>query len=92
MSAARPLYATTPRIHRGSDLRSLLRILTVLAMVGALLFVAPVAASADEDVSPPELAEFSFAPTSVDTSSGSADVTFTFDVTDDLSGLDYGGI
>ena len=47
MSAARPLYATTPRIHRGSDLRSLLRILTVLAMIGALLVVAPIAAQAD---------------------------------------------
>ena len=44
-----------------------------------------------QDVTPPVLAEFSFAPTSVDTSSGSADVTFTFDVTDDLSGLDTAG-
>ena len=47
MSAARPLYAPAPRIHRRTEFRSFLRLLTVLAMVGALLFVAPAAALAE---------------------------------------------
>ena len=38
------------------------------------------------DTTPPQLAGFSFTPTSVDTSSGSATITVTAHVTDDLSG------
>ena len=66
--------------------------LAVAGSVAAAMLVIPAAAHADEDVAAPELVEFSFAPTSVDTSSGSADVTFTVRVTDDLSGLQSGSI
>ena len=56
-----PIVSSKLQVHRGFSLGSrLLRVLMIVAMVRALLFVAPVGASADEDVSPPELTEFSF--------------------------------
>src|SRR5439155_5125418 len=42
------------------------------------------------DVTPPHLASFSLSPTSVDTSSGPATITFTARITDDVSGFDLG--
>ena len=39
-----------------------------------------------QDVSPPSLSAFSFLPTSVSTDNGSASVTVSFTVTDDLTG------
>ncbi len=40
-----------------------------------------------EDTEPPQLVNFSFAPTSVDTSTSSQDITFTWEITDDIAGL-----
>ena len=42
-----------------------------------------------QDMTPPQLTAFSFSPTSIDTSSGSANVTVNFTVTDDSSGAAY---
>ena len=42
---------------------------------------------AQQDVTPPVLTEFSFSPTHVDTTSNAATVTFSAQVTDDLSGV-----
>jgi hypothetical protein len=41
------------------------------------------------DTTAPTLTAFSFAPTSIDTSSGDATVTVSFSATDDLSGVSY---
>jgi hypothetical protein len=43
-----------------------------------------------DDLIPPELVEFDFTPTTIDVSSGPADVTFTLRITDDLSGFVHG--
>jgi hypothetical protein len=41
----------------------------------------------EEDVTPPTLTAFSFTPTTINTSSGPADVAVSFSATDDLSGV-----
>ena len=46
---------------------------------------------AAEDVTPPELVEFSFSPTSIDIRGGDQGVTVTLRITDDLSGLNSSG-
>jgi chitodextrinase len=43
----------------------------------------------EEDVTPPELVDFNFTPTEIDTSGGPQEVTVTLQVTDDLSGVNY---
>jgi hypothetical protein len=45
--------------------------------------------SVPSDGSPPNLAGFSFSPTFIDTSTGAQNVTLTFQLTDDLSGVDF---
>jgi hypothetical protein len=49
-------------------------------------------AYAEEDVIPPELVGLSVSPTAVDTSGGSAAVTFTLHVTDNLAGVSLPGV
>jgi hypothetical protein len=61
----------------------------VCLMAFTLLFVP---AQAQEDVTPPELVEFSFSPASIDVSAGSQNVTFTLRITDDVSGFFDSGI
>lgn len=46
--------------------------------------------SVADDTSPPELVAFDFNPTSIDTSSGSQEVTFAIEFADDLSGFRNG--
>ena len=62
-------------------------------VLAALIFVLISVPSiyAQEDVTPPVLVEFSFTPTTVDVTAGSADVTVTARITDDLSGFGGGG-
>ena len=45
-----------------------------------------------QDLTPPVLVDFAFAPTAVDVSAGSASVTVTLRVTDDITGLGYGDV
>jgi hypothetical protein len=45
--------------------------------------------SSVEDLSPPVLTNFSFSPLVIDTSAGSANVTVSLDLTDDLTGVDF---
>src|SRR6266404_2024652 len=52
-------------------------------------FIAPGAARGGEDTTPPELKSLHFAPASIDTSTGAAEVTIDFTVTDDASGVNY---
>src|SRR5688572_12840128 len=57
----------------------------------AALITAIVAASAycqTSDVTPPTLLSFSFGPASIDTRAGPQNMTFTADVSDDLSGVE----
>ena len=42
------------------------------------------------DLAPPDLAEFSFDPTSIDVSAGAQNLTLTLRITDTLSGFDFG--
>jgi hypothetical protein len=42
-----------------------------------------------EDITPPQLVEFSFTPTTIDTHSGPQTVTFSMRITDDISGFDH---
>jgi len=60
-------------------------LLGLLALAGLLGQRPPL--SADEDVTPPALVEFSFAPTTIDTSSAEATVTVTVRVVDSQSGV-----
>jgi hypothetical protein len=46
--------------------------------------------AAASDTAAPQLAAFSFAPTTINTSGGPASITFTLHITDDLSGLNWG--
>lgn len=46
--------------------------------------------AAEDDTAPPELVAVNLAPASIDVTSGSATVTLTATITDDLSGFDYG--
>ncbi len=75
----------------------LLRLMLTLLMAASFLVAIPMNVSAvgvepgDEDLTPPELVEFSFTPTTIDVSAGPSYVTFTLRITDELSGLDYAG-
>lgn len=62
-----------------------LRAILVVSLVPVLL---PGLMSA-QDMNPPQLTAFTFSPTSIDTSAGSANVTVNFTVTDDSSGATY---
>ncbi|HEU0303218.1 MAG TPA: hypothetical protein VFR32_01420, partial [Gaiellaceae bacterium] len=57
-----------------------------VALVGALALLSPSTARAIDDTTPPELLDFDFAPASVDTSGGSATITVTAHMTDDVAG------
>ena len=48
------------------------------------------AAAAAQDVTPPRLVEFAFAPDTIDVSGGPAQVTVAMRLTDDLAGFRYG--
>ncbi len=54
------------------------------------LALVPVGAAAQEDRTPPVLANFSFTPMTVDVSGADAEVTVTFSATDGLSGYAHG--
>lgn len=70
------------------DRRALLKPLTLLGVVAALLLFAAVPnASAQEDVTPPTLVDFSFTPTTIDTTAGDATVTASAHLTDSQSGV-----
>jgi hypothetical protein len=57
------------------------------------LLIAPWEASTQvQDTTPPQLVAFSYSPMSIDTSSGSQDVTFTARITDNISGFLAGGL
>src|SRR6266404_5096959 len=55
----------------------------------AAWLIAPGPARAGEDTTPPELRSLSFTPASIDTSTSAGEVTITFTVTDDASGVNY---
>ena len=60
----------------------------VLSVLIIMLSNMPAAtASALSDTTPPTLVGFSFTPATVDTSNGTASITFTAHITDDLSGV-----
>lgn len=54
-----------------------------------LLTLAACLAFAGDDTTPPELKSLRFTPATIDTSTGSAEVTLSFSVTDDASGANY---
>ncbi len=60
----------------------------IVLVVAFLLFTST--ARTAEDTTPPELVDFNFAPNTINVSSASQDVTFTMQITDDLSGVYYG--
>ena len=62
------------------------RFLLVFALVAAAIIGGP--ASAQEDTQPPVVADFSFTPSSVDTSTGDQTIAVTVRVTDDVAGLE----
>ena len=61
----------------------------ILAICASLFFPLNLFA-AEDDTTPPELVAVNLAPASIDVTSGSAIVTLTATITDDLSGFDYG--
>jgi hypothetical protein len=66
---------------------------THLAAILLLAFAVNSWADSDlTDTTPPTLVDFSFDPTSVDVSIGSAEVTVSLHFTDDLSGFGYAGV
>ena len=60
------------------------------AEVTALGFPTQLTVISTQDASPPQLVDLDFSPTTVDVTGGPADVTLTFQVTDDLAGLQSG--
>ena len=72
--------------------RKILHFMFLLPLLACLLTIAPATVNAAEDLTPPELIEFSYTPDSIDTSTGPATVTFTMRITDDISGYDSGYI
>src|SRR5579863_3716080 len=58
--------------------------------VGCLILFAALPLLAQQDTQPPVLTALSFTPTQVDTTSTSASVSVTAQLTDDLSGVTYG--
>jgi hypothetical protein len=66
-----------------------MRLVALYLLIAVAAVVGSVGAQsvAGSDSSPPQLADFSFSPSTIDTSSGPATVTVTMDLTDDLSGV-----
>jgi len=56
------------------------------------LFLSASVSAQVQDITPPSLIAFSFAPTTIDTSTQAQTVTVTMRVTDDLSGFGVSGI
>ena len=57
-----------------------------------LAAVATIPALAQQDKTPPVLTGFTFSPMAVNTTTRTATVTVTMQITDDLSGVGYGGV
>src|ERR687884_601183 len=67
--------------------RYTLYFIAVFALFSSLLIQK--ADTQTQDISPPQLIEFSFSPTSIDVSAGSQSVTASFRLTDALSGVSF---
>jgi heme-degrading monooxygenase HmoA len=66
--------------------------ISVFLMLISTIMVPTSTVKAVEDISAPTLTDFYFTPISIDTSSSAQLITFTFDITDDLSGFYEGSI
>ena len=88
MTATAPTPASAePSEPASRNRRSLRRVGGLTAAIfGLLSLVTPSTAFSVDDTTPPELVDFSISPVSVDTSGGSASITLTARLTDDLSG------
>lgn len=63
---------------------------SIFAFITILLISFPINLHAQaEDITPPQLEDFSFTPTTIDTTSSSQIVTFNFEITDSPSGFDF---
>ena len=75
------------RVYRCRHTHTAAHAALLAALAAGLIFTG--SAFGGEDTTPPELKSLSFTPASIDTSSGPAEVTVNFTVTDDASGANY---
>lgn len=64
----------------------------IMSIVLIFLNAAQILAADGEDLEPPVLHNLSFSPSTIDVTGGSQQLTLTAEVTDDLSGLQYGSV